>query len=339
MTVFFADARLLWLLAPLVMIWIVVWWRRMRTPKHATVIYSSIAAIDHVRPSRRQRVRRWVQALRVITVALVMLALARPQSNRDDTPVRTEGIDIMLAIDTSGSMRALDLDTQRSIAERHNRLQVAKDVVEKFINKRVNDQIGMVVFGEEAFTQCPLTLDHTILNTFLDALEIGMAGDSTAIGSAVGTAVKRLKDSKAKSKVVILLTDGRNNAGTLSPKKSAEVAQAMGVKIYTIAAGTRDKAPFIVETPFGPTVQYEDVQIDEETLQDMANVTGGAYFRAEDTQALQSIYDKIDTLEKTDMEVKAYHDYEERFAWFVIPALVLLILEIILLGTWLRQIP
>jgi Ca-activated chloride channel family protein len=265
--------------------------------------------------------------------------MARPQTGRTQTQVRTEGIDIVLVVDTSGSMRALDLDADRQIARRRNRLEVVKDVVESFVGKRDNDQIGIVVFGSEAFTQCPLTLDHGIVGTFLERLEIGMAGDATAIGSALGTAVKRLKESQAKSKVVILLTDGRSNAGSLSPLKAAEVAATFGIKVYTIGAGTRGKAPFIVDSFFGQRVVYESVEIDEETLRRIAETTGGQYFRAEDSGALEAIYDQIDQLEKTEIEMHSYMEYNERFRWFVIPALILLLAEIVLLGTRFRKLP
>ena len=212
-------------------------------------------------------------------------------------------------------------------------------VVDEFVRKRDNDQIGLVVFGAEAFTQCPLTLDHGIVATFLERLEIGMAGDATAIGSAIGTAVKRLKESEAKSKVIVLLTDGRSNAGSLSPTKAAEVAATFGIKVYTIGAGGREKAPFIVDSFFGKQVVYQDVEIDEETLRRIAETTGGQYFRAEDEQALETIYDEIDQLEKTEITTHTFMEYNERFRAFVIPALGLLLLEVVLLGTRFRKLP
>ena len=253
--------------------------------------------------------------------------------------MRTEGIDIVLVIDTSGSMQALDLDASRRIADRRNRLDVVKGVVDEFVKKRDDDQLGLVVFGAEAFTQCPLTLDHGIVATFMERIEIGMAGDATAIGSAVGTAVKRLKDSDAKSKVIVLLTDGRSNAGSLSPTKAAEVAATFGIKIYTIGAGGQGKAPFIVDSFFGKQVVYQDVEIDEETLRKIADLTGGKYFRAEDEEALKQIYEEIDQLEKTEITMSSYMEYNEQFRWFVIPALGLLLLEVVLLGTRFRKLP
>ncbi|MCB1034865.1 MAG: VWA domain-containing protein, partial [Acidobacteria bacterium] len=311
--------------------------RRQR--KAAAVRFSSLQTLSRLKPSKSLLLRRLVLGLRVLTLGLLILAMARPQTGRKQTQVRTEGIDIVLVLDTSGSMQALDLDGDKAIAKRRNRLEVAKSVVEEFIKKRDNDQIGLVVFGDQAFTQCPLTLDHGIVATFLERIEIGVAGDGTAIGSALGTAVKRLKDSEAKSKVIILLTDGRNNAGSLSPGKAAEIAKTFGIKVYTIGAGTRGKAPFLVDSFFGQQVVYEAVQIDEGTLEAIAKETGGAYFRAQDESALASIYDEIDQLEKTEITMHTYMEYNERFRWFVLPALGLLLLEVGLLGTRFRKLP
>lgn len=339
----FADAWILWALVPILLIWAGVWWvlPRIRKSRNraASVRYSSIGTLQRLKPSRTVVLRRAVEALRVFAVALLVLAMARPQTGRKHTEVRTEGIDIVLVLDTSGSMQALDLDADRSIDRRRNRLEVARAVVEQFVEGRRNDQIGLVVFGSEAFTQCPLTLDHGILSTFLERVEIGMAGDATAIGSALGTAVKRLRDSEAKSKVVILLTDGRNNAGSLSPSKAAEIAETFGIKVYTIGAGTRGDAPFVVDSFFGKQVVYERVEIDEESLIEIAERTGGAYYRAEDKEALEAIYQQIDELEKTEVTTDTYMEYNERFPLFVYPALVLLVVEVVLLGTRFRKLP
>lgn len=331
---------------PLLVAWAVFWWwkeRRARTGalrSSSALRYSSLTTLNRLRPSKTVVLRDVVRASRWITVALLLVAIARPQTGRKQTEVVTEGIDIMLAIDTSGSMKALDLDGERRLHERRNRLEVVKSVVDTFVQKRPNDQVGMVVFGTEAFTQCPLTLDHGILATFLERVEIGMAGTETAIGSALGTAVKRLQKSAGKSKVVILLTDGRSNTGLISPGKAAQIAAQLGVRIYTIGAGTRGKAPMIVKGGLlGPQVHWEDVQIDEETLQKVATTTGGRYFRAEDAEALQSIYDEIGSLEKTEITMKSYLEYDERFSGFVYPALLILLLEVALLGTRLRKIP
>ncbi len=340
---FFADPWLLWVLAPLLLLWLVAWavlpWLARRRRQAAAVRFSNIDTLKRLRPSRTLLLRRMVLGLRVLAVVLLMLGMSRPQTGRTHTQVRTEGIDIVLVVDTSGSMQALDLDANRPIQSRRNRLEVVKTVVDHFVKKRENDQIGLVVFGNEAFTQCPLTLDHGIVASFLERIEIGMAGEQTAIGSALGTAIKRLKESQADSKVVILLTDGRNNAGSLSPRKAAEVAKTFGVKVYTIGAGTRGKAPFVVDTVFGQRVVYQDVEIDDATLQEVAERTGGAYFRAEDASALETIYDQIDELETTEIIMHSYMEYNEQFHWFVFPALGLLLAEVLLLGTRFRKLP
>jgi Ca-activated chloride channel family protein len=339
----FADRWLLWILVPLFALWVAGWWlapwlaRRRR--QVAAVRYSSIETLQRLHPSRVVLLRRVVEGLRLLTVALLIMAMARPQTGRKHSEVRTEGIDIVLVMDTSGSMQALDLDADRPIKSRRNRLQIAKAVVEEFVEGRNNDQIGLVVFGSEAFTQCPLTLDHGILATFLERVEIGIAGDATAIGSAIGTAVKRLRDSQAESKVIILLTDGRSNAGSLDPRKAAEIAKTFDIKIYAIGAGTRGKAPFVVDSFFGKQVIYESVEIDDAMLEEIASETGGAYFRAEDKVALESIYDEIDALETTEITTDTYMEYNERFRWFLLPAVGLLILEVVLLGTRFRKLP
>jgi Ca-activated chloride channel family protein len=197
----------------------------------------------------------------------------------------------------------------------------------------------MVVFGEEAFTQCPLTLDYGVLLNFLDQVEIGMAGDSTAIGSALGTCVKRLKDLKSKSKVVILLTDGRNNAGRVSPETAAEIAKTFNIKTYTIGVGKEGEAPFLVDTIFGKKYVYQRVDLDEETLKGIAEITGGTYFKATNTRALEEIYDQIDKLEKTKVEVKEYMEYQELFHWFLLSGLACILLEMVLANTRFRKIP
>jgi len=338
-----SDRWLLWVLVPLFLVWTAGWWltpwlaRRQR--QVAAVRYSSIGTLQRLQSSKVVILRRLVEGLRLLTVALLIMAMARPQTGRKHTEVRTKGIDIVLVLDTSGSMQALDLDADRPINGRRNRLEIAKAVVDDFVRGRKNDQIGLVVFGSEAFTQCPLTLDHGILATFLERVEIGMAGDATAIGSAIGTAVKRLRDSGAESKVIILLTDGRSNAGSLDPRKAAEIAKTFRIKIYAIGAGTRGKAPFVVDSFFGKQVVYESVEIDDQMLEEVARQTGGAYYRAEDKEALKSIYDEIDQLEKTEITTNTYMEYNERFRWFLLPAVGLLLFEVVLLGTRFRKLP
>ena len=298
--------------------------------------FSSLDNLKRLKKSTSIFLRYILLVLRCLAIALFVMALARPQSGTKASEVLTEGIDIVLCLDTSGSMQALDFKWKN---ERQNRLQVVKKVVSDFIKGRKNDRIGMVVFGEEAFTQCPLTLDYGVLLSFLDQVEIGMAGDSTAIGSALGTCIKRLKELKSKSKVVILLTDGRNNAGRVSPETAAEIAKTFNIKTYTIGVGTEGEVPFLVDTIFGKKYVYQRVDLDEDTLKEIANITRGKYFKATNTKALEEIYNQIDNLEKTKVEVKEYMEYEELFGWFLLPGLACIMLEIILANTRFRKIP
>ncbi|MGA1867814.1 MAG: vWA domain-containing protein [bacterium] len=299
--------------------------------------FSSIHNLKKLKTSRSLYFRHLLIGMRSLCIALLIIALARPQSGNKTTEYISEGVDIMLCLDTSGSMQALDFKLK---GERVDRLAVVKNVVEEFIKGRKSDRIGMVVFGEEAFTQCPLTLDYGVLVTFLQQVKIGMAGDATAIGSALGTAVKRLKDLEAKSRIVILLTDGRSNAGRISPAAAAQIAKKFDVKVYTIGVGTEGEAPFLVEHPlFGKHYVYQRVDLDEDTMKEIATITGGMYFRAMDTKALENIYEKIDKMEKTEVKVKEYMEYNELFWWFVISALLLLFGEIILSQTRFRKIP
>jgi len=274
--------------------------------------------------------------LRFLAISLIIIALARPQEGHKETEIISEGIDIILTIDTSGSMQAMDFTIDNKPV---TRLEAVKDVVADFIKKRSGDRIGMVVFGEESFTQAPLTLDHDLLLTLLDDLTIGMAGESTAIGQAIAVSTKRLKDLEAKSKVIVLLTDGRNNSGQISPEKAAEIAKTFNIKIYTIGVGTNGPAPFMVDTMLGKHVVYENVDLDMPTLEKISEITGARSFRATDTAKLEEIYDEIDKLEKSKAKVKEYTEYEELLAWFLIPGIILLILEILLSRTKLRKIP
>lgn len=304
--------------------------------KGASVHFSSIAILKILRPSKVDLYAGLPLLLRFLVVALLIIALARPQEGRKSTEIVSVGVDIMLALDTSGSMQALDFIEDK---QRITRLAVVKGVVSKFIDNRPNDRIGMVVFGEQAYTQCPLTLDQGVLQTFLSKLEIGMAGDSTAIGSAIGIAVKRLKDLESKSKVIILLTDGRNNAGSLVPLQAAQTAKTFGIKIHTIGVGTKGKAPFLVNSVFGQRYVYQEVDIDEGTLKEISKITGGQYFRATDLESLQNIYKQIDEMEKSEVKVIDHSEYNELFYYFLIPGLILLLLEIVLSNTLLRRIP
>lgn len=302
----------------------------------ATIHFSSLVTLKALRPSRIDLYAGLPFIIRFLALVLLIIALARPQEGHKSTEIISVGVDIMLALDTSGSMRALDFIVEE---KRITRLAVVKGVVSKFIDNRPNDRIGMVVFGEKAYTQCPLTLDQGILQSFLSKLEIGMAGDSTAIGSAIGIAVKRLKDMDSESKVIILLTDGRNNAGTLTPLQAAQTAKAFGIKIHTIGIGTKGKAPFLVNSILGQRYVYQEVDIDETALQEISKITGGQYFRATGLESLKDIYKQIDKMEKSEVKVIDHSEYKELFHYFLVPGLALLLLEIVLSNTLLRRIP
>ena len=304
--------------------------------QQATINYSSIGTLQSIRTAQVDFFSALPLILRIFSVMLLILALARPQEGHKSQEILSVGVDIMLALDTSGSMQALDFIKNE---KRDTRLAMVKDVVSKFIENRPNDRIGMVVFGSEAYTQCPLTLDQGILQSFLSKLDIGMAGDSTAIGSAVGIAVKRLKDLESDSKVIILLTDGRNNAGSLPPVQAAQTAKAFGIKIHTIGVGTHGKAPFLVNSIFGQRYVYQEVDIDENTLKEISKLTGGQYFRATDLESLKSIYKQIDQMEKSEVKVLDHSEYTELFHYFLIPGILLLLSEIILSNSVLRRIP
>lgn len=309
---------------------------KVRRDYQSTVHFPSLATLKTLRPSKIDLYAGLPVIIRFLTIALLIIALARPQEGHKSTEILSVGVDIMLALDTSGSMRALDFIKEE---KRITRLTVVKGVVSNFIENRPTDRIGMVVFGEQAYTQCPLTLDQGILQSFLSKLEIGMAGDSTAIGSAIGIAVKRLKDLDSASKVIILLTDGRNNAGTLAPLQAAQTAKTFGIKIHTIGVGTEGKAPFLVNSIFGQRYVYQEVDIDETTLTEISKITGGQYFRATDLESLKNIYDQIDEMEKSEVKVIDHSEYKELFHIFLVPGLMLLLLEIILSNTLLRRIP
>lgn len=298
--------------------------------------YSSLTALKSLRPKWAAFMDAVPMTLRCLALILVVTALARPQEGRKSTEILTHGVDILLAIDTSGSMQAMDFTIKNQPVDR---LTIVKNVVGEFIEGREFDRMGMVVFGAEAFTQCPLTLDHNILQLFLEKLKIGLAGDSTAIGSAIGIAVKRLKELESKSKIIILLTDGRNNAGSLTPLQAAEIAKTYGIKIYTVGVGTHDKAPFMVDGVFGGQIVYQQVEMDETTLKQISQITGGQYFRATDTHSLKKIYAQIDQLEKSEVRWIDHSEYRELFPFFLVPGLMLLLMEIGLSQTRLRRIP
>jgi len=296
-----------------------VFWRLAVRPRVATISVGDVTELGRLRaPWRLGLARPLLAGLRVLAILGVVAALARPQVGYRPVRAWTEGVDIVLALDVSGSMIAEDLAPGRS------RLDVVKEVVEEFVKKRSDDRIGMVVFAKHSYTQCPLTLDYDVLTSFLSDVGIGMIDRTrTAIGDALGGALNMVQSSPTKSRVVILLTDGTNNYGTLSPSKAAVVAEQLGVKVYTIGAGGRGIAG----------------EIDEKPLKDIAERTGGLYFRATDDESLHEICRTIDALEKTRIKVRRFYEYDEKFAPLVILALVALVCEIVLANTLFRKIP
>jgi len=301
--------------------------------RSASIKYSDLKIVKRSARTGRSRFRFILTALRISAVAMFIVAFARPQAGTENREVSSEGIDIMLVLDISGSMKAEDFKPQ-------NRLYVAKEEIKRFVSKRISDRLGLVVFSASSFTQCPLTLDYGVLLTFLDQVKFGMVKDGTAIGMALANSINRLRESPSKSKVVVLLTDGVNNAGEIDPLTAAGIAKTMGVKIYTIGVGKPGNAMYPVDDPiFGKRYVYMPNEIDEEVLTEIAAKTGGKYFRARSKSELSEIYDEIDQMEKTEIKVKEYVQYRELFILFVYFGLGLLILEIILSQTIFRKIP
>ena len=310
-----------------------VYYIKFKRARAASIRYSDINLVRRLKPSFRIRERHILPLLRALAIVLLAFALARPQSGRRGQEISSEGIDIVLALDISGSMRAEDFKP-------HNRLYVAKQVIKEFIEGRQSDRIGLVVFSKQSFTQCPLTLDYGVLFNFLDKVDFGMIEDGTAIGLAIANAVNRLRESEAEGKVVILLSDGRNNAGEIDPITAAQAAKAMKVKIYTIGAGKPGNAPYPVDDPiFGRRYIYVENEIDEATLRQIAQITGGEYFRAKDEEGLARIYKQISEMEQTEIKVKEYLQYNELFSNYALAGLLLLVLEITLANTRYRKIP
>jgi len=327
----FADPIFLILLG---LIPVFIWdYFRKAGQRNANIIFSDASVFKGIRPGFRARYRRAPMVLRMVALFIFILALARPQAGQKEEEIITEGIDIMLTLDTSSSMKAEDFKPQ-------NRLGAAKEVIEQFILSRRNDRIGLVVFSRFSFTQCPLTLDYGALLGLLDKIHIGIIEDGTAIGTAIANSVNRLRDSTAKSKIIILLTDGINNAGRIDPLTAAKTAEALGIKIYTIGAGRPGGALYPVEDPvFGKRYVRMDTEIDEPLLKDIADATGGMYFRAKDEKGLKEIYETIGKLEKTKIETKEYANYTELAGYFLLPGFFIFLLEIILSGTILRKLP
>ncbi|MCP3954600.1 MAG: VWA domain-containing protein [Desulfobacterales bacterium] len=327
----FASPVLLMLLA-VVALWAFI---RLRRPPVA-IRHSMTSLFAAMGGSGSVLLGRIPVALRIAVLILLVLAAARPQLYNVSKDISTPGVDIMMCLDTSGSMRALDFKIDDKPV---TRLTAVKKVVGEFIRKREMDRIGLIVFGAEAFTQCPLTLDKGLLLELVTKMEIGMAGDRTAVGSALAIGSKRLKDLKAPTKVLILLTDGRNNAGDIGPLEVAEAVGVLGVKIYTIGVGGKGPAPFRVQTAFGPRIVHQRVDLDEQMLMKIARFGQGKYFRATGVDELSQIYSLIDKLEKKEVKVKQFFHFRELYLFGLIPALILLGAEIILKTTFLRVLP
>jgi len=311
---------------------VMIYWYWKKSKNQIVELQVPTVQVFHAVPRTwRQRFRHMLFVLRVLALACLAVALARPQSTSQGENVSTEGIDIVITNDISGSMLAEDFHP--------NRIEAAKNVALEFIDGRPNDRIGLVIFSGESFTQCPLTLDHAVLKNLLKEVKSGMIEDGTAIGMGIATAVSRLKDSKAKSRVTILLTDGVNNRGSIDPLTAAGIAQTFGIRVYTIGVGTNGMAPYPVQTPFG--IQYQNIpaELDEQLLQKISDMTGGKYFRATDNRKLKEIYDEIDRLEKTKIEVTEFHHHKEEFYAAAMFAGFFLLFEMFLSQTVFRKIP
>ena len=331
----FRFAHPLFLIALIIVPAMIYWYvqRHHSRKSGATLRYSNIGVFKTAKSSPMKKLRHSLFVFRVLAVILIIVALARPQSGQKESKIETEGVDIIMAMDISSSMLAEDFKPK-------NRLEAAKMVAGDFVKGRMNDRIGLVVFAAQSFTQCPLTLDYGIVLSFLEEIKIGMIDDGTAIGMAIGNCVNRLKDSKAKSKVVILLTDGRNNRGELDPVTAAKVAEAFDIRIYTIGAGKRGEALYPVDDPlFGKRYVRVPVQIDEDLLRQVADIAGGKYFRATNKESLEQIYSEIGEMEKTKIEVTEYTRYSELFLPYLFAGIILLLLEILLANTKFRKIP
>ncbi len=325
----FANPGYLFLLLLLPVMVFIHW--RIRTRRRTDIRVSDIKILSGYRKSFRQKIGWLPLVCRLLAVALIIVALARPRSSSKGTNVTSEGISIVLALDVSSSMLAEDL--------RPNRIEASKRVAADFISGRPTDLIGLVIFSGESFTQCPITSDHSVLLNLMDDIKSGVLEDGTALGEGLATAIARIKDSKAKSKVIILLTDGVNNSGSIAPVTAGEIAKTFGIRVYTIGVGRNGTAPYPFKTPFGIQYQNVEVQIDEEIMQQISEATDGKYFRATDNRKLKAIYEEIDKMEKTKVEVTEFRRYAEDFFPYALAAALLLILEFILRFTILRSLP
>jgi len=308
------------------------WWYWKKENKLSPdLTYSSLNIFKGLKPSFKERIRHLPALLRLFAVALLIIAAARPQTFSSGENIYTEGIDIVMVLDISGSMLAEDFSP--------NRLEAAKDVIDNFIAGRTTDKIGLVIFSAESFTQCPLTVDYPVLRNLLKDIKSGILTDGTAIGVAIANGVNRVKDSKAKSKVMILLTDGMNNVPEMDPLTAGQIAQTYGIRIYTIGVGTIGQAPYPFDTPFGKRYQMVPVEIDENLLKQIAQTTGGQYFRATNNKKLENIYNEIDKLEKTRVEVTSYRHATELYFYWALAGFILLLCEVIISKIYLKRIP
>jgi Ca-activated chloride channel homolog len=316
---------------------IVYAYEKMGSKNSGAIRFSNKDLIAGIKDSLRVKMRKKLIYLRALALLLLIFAVARPQSMLEETKRYVEGIDIVLAVDVSTSMRAMDFELK---GKKVDRLEALKFVVKNFIGKRSFDRMALVAFAGVAYTVCPLTLDHDWLEHNLERVRIGMVEDGTAIGTAIMASLNRLKDSDSKEKVIILLTDGRNNAGRISPLVAADAAKAMGVTVHTIGMGTKGMVPYPFQDRFGNVIlQPVEIPIDEKLLKDIADKTGGVYFAGDDTASLERIYAEIDRLEKTAIEETGYNIYKELFGYFLFPAMLLVLLELFLANTFLRRIP
>ncbi len=292
---------------------------------------SSIEAFAKVGRNLKFYVNHGLYVMRLLAIILLILALSRPQTSLSRQDISVEGIDLVIALDVSGSMKAQDF--------RPDRLEAAKDVAMEFIDGRPNDRIGLVIFSGEAFTQCPITTDHAVLKNLFRDIHNGMIDDGTALGDGLATAVNRLRGSKALSKVIILLTDGVNNMGSLDPRSASEIAKLYGIRIYTVGIGTMGQAPIPVQTPFGMQTQMMKVEIDEPLLMEIAKATDGKYFRATNNAKLRAIYQEIDKMEKSKIDVTEFRKRKEEFLPLVLFAFILVAVEMLLRYLYLKNIP
>ncbi|MGE5548978.1 MAG: vWA domain-containing protein [Bacteroidota bacterium] len=326
-----------WYLLLLLLLPLLVWYLRARPERRGLSFPAAAAMGNSLGPTLRNRLYPLLPALRLLAIALAIVALARPQQGLQRVHTQQKGVDIILTVDVSTSMLAEDFTIN---GRRQNRLDVVKVVVGDFIDQRPQDRLGMVIFGRHPYTLAPLTWDHDWLQNRLGDVRAGMVEDGTGIGAALSTALNRLKESKAKSKIVILLTDGVNNINTIAPTTAAQAAKALKVKVYTIGAGSSGRVPYPFQDQFGRTT-YRDVQIDldEELLKEIAAITGGRYFRATDTDSLREIYALINRLEKTEIETPQYLQYVDLYPFLLLPAIFLFLGEIVLRNTLLRRLP